>query len=681
MPPKQAGRKAAPKGYAYASEDEFETLLGRSPGVQLPSVPIAQSWNYGAQGVTALPTSSPVDPNIGYKRMAQRIETSKEIAEKRGDSPSAEPEHRSPPQRQPANSASPVRRRAKREPTPDQNQLMQSLRQATTSPTREGINQPSDATPSPPVPHAVSTDSSPDAQPPQQRRLSMVLNSPLYPSPLQRTGDHRDAPVGSTPDRQGSVDNASEVSWNLERDIHEDDLQRTRPSKYRGEPHGRNITKPPRRPSGLAIVQESIEEEEEPVSEPIAEAEAGADPAPESWTAPARTIIPQIFRRSQSAEGVLEPVSPKEGLVERWLSSLRPERGESRPPEPKSRANWIRVAAVLLLSLLLVFSYQNGYLEKLRFSLPLGESSLQLPPNITESEIFYGLRNQVSRANAQVSSMSREISSIRSEHAKDSRPTHAVDLVAAPKPVPKINFLSPATGAIVDPKGTTPTAGRKDPLYKRLATWVGFGGAPRRGPLPSVAALTPWEDVGDCWCSTPRDGVSQLSVLLGRDIVPEEVVVEHIPAGATLNPGVAPRKIEMWARFRIVPLDTGGSWLPWTSKTSRPIEPPPAQEEGLGGFNIPGEKTLHDVLLTSLRVSHPFQDESAYSDDPYLGPNFYRIGEMEYDIHKENHIQRFSLNTIVDIPTIRVDKVAFRVTSNWGSNNTCIYRLRLHGHV
>lgn len=216
---------------------------------------------------------------------------------------------------------------------------------------------------------------------------------------------------------------------------------------------------------------------------------------------------------------------------------------------------------------------------------------------------------------------------------------------------------------------------------------LGLGGAPRRGPLPPVAALTPWEDVGDCWCSTPRDGVSQLSVLLGRDIVPEEVVVEHIPAGATLNPGVAPRKIEMWARFRIVPMDTapsGGSssgWFPRTSKTSRSIEPPPAREEGLGGFNIPGEKTLHDVLLASLRVSHPFQDESAYSDDPYLGPNFYRIGEMEYDIHKENHIQRFSLNTIVDIPTIRVDKVAFRVTSNWGSNNTCIYRLRLHGHV
>lgn len=695
MSPKQATRKAPPKGYAYASEDEIETLLDKAPKIQLPAVPTEHSHNYGARSSIGLPSSSPVDPNMSYGKIASRIQTGKDMAEKRDSPPrgGAEREDKSPAQRQPrtrarrepaANSGSPIRRRTKREPTPDQTQLLQSLRQATASPTREGTNQPSDATPSPPVPHPVSTDSEPDAQPPQQRRLSMVENSPLYPSPLQRVGDHRDAHVGSTPDRQGSVDNASEVSWNLERDIHEDDLQRTRPSKYRGEPHGRNITKPPRRPSGLAIVQETIEEEKEPISEPAVE--PAADPAPETWTAPARTIIPQIFRRSRSVEAIPDPVSPKEGLVERWLSSLRPESRDGQTLEPKSRANWIRAAVVLLLSLLLVFSFQSGYLEKLRFSFPPGDSSLQLPPNITESEIFHGLRNQMSRANAQISSLSREISSVRSEHAKDPRPTYIVDPVAAPRPAPKINYLSPALGALIDPKNSSPTSGRQPSWFDELLSMLpGTGRSSTRGPLPPVAALISWEDVGDCWCSTPRDGVSQLSVHLNYDIVPEEVVVEHIPKGATPNPGVAPRNIEMWARFRIVPLEddeSSSDWLSWFfPKKSRPIEPPSARELGLGGYNIPGEATLHDVLMNSLQVSHPSEDESAYSDDPSLGPNFYRVGKMEYDIHQENYVQRFSLNTIVDIPTIRVDKVVFRFTSNWGANHTCIYRLRLHGHV
>lgn len=697
MPPKQAGRKAAQKGYASTPEDKIQTLLGQSPGVPLPSVPIAQSWNYGAQGVTALPTSSPVDPNSGFKRIAQRIQLGQEIAQKRDSPPnrSVDPENRSPSQRQPrprgrqqpaANSASPVRPRTKREPTPDQTQLLQSLRQATESPEKEGPNQPSDATPSPPIPHAVSTDSSPDTHPPQQRRLSVMSNSPLYPSPLKRVGDHRDAPVGSTPDRQGSVDNASEVSWNLERDIHEDDLQRTRPSKYRGEPHGRNITKPPRRPSGLAIVQETIEEEEgeESASEP--DTEPVAEPV-QTWTAPARTIIPQIFRRSRSPENVPDPSSPKEGLVERWLSSLKPDTREGQPVEPPSRTNWIRAVAVLILSLLLLFSYRNGYLQKLHFPFPLRDSSLLLPPNITESQIFYGLRNQVSSVNAEVSSLSRELKSVRSQHSQDNRPTYAVDPIAAPHPTPKVNFLSPALGAIVDPDRTTPTTGRKMRWYERLLMRFLSQGSPR-GPLPPVAALTSWEDVGDCWCSTPRNGVSQLAVFLNQKIVPEELIVEHIPAGATLDPGAAPKNIEMWARFRIVPMDSVSkqhsrvNGIPWISQQpTQPAEPQSAREAGLGGYNIPGEATLHEVLLSSLRASHPSEDESAYSDDPILGPNFYRVGKMEYDIHKENHIQRFLLNTVVDIATIRVDKVVFRVTSNWGSNTTCIYRLRLHGHV
>lgn len=172
--------------------------------------------------------------------------------------------------------------------------------------------------------------------------------------------------------------------------------------------------------------------------------------------------------------------------------------------------------------------------------------------------------------------------------------------------------------------------------------------------------------------------------------MPEEVVVEHIPAGAALDPDVAPKEIELWARFRVVPLalhskaptESSSGWLPgWSSRQSRPSEPASSREEGLGGYNIPGEKSLHDVLMSSLRMHNIDEPESVYSDDPILGPNFYRVGQMVYDIHKRDHVQHFPLNVIVDVPTIRADKVVLRVKSSWGANNTCIYRVKLHGHV
>ncbi|KAJ5678106.1 uncharacterized protein N7477_003739 [Penicillium maclennaniae] len=685
--PRKAASKLS-KGYSYASSgDEFETLLGNSPGVALPAVPIANSWNYGAQTTSALPTQTPVDPNISPAHIAKKIEAGIQIAQRR-DSPS---QQRRNPER---------RTRRKREPTPDQAQLQQDL---------DGFASP---TPSPPVRNSVSTDSSSGEEPPRQRRLSVMSNEPL-----------------SSPDRESSVDNVSELSWDLERDIHGDDLQRTRPSKYRGERHGKNITKPPRRPSGLglAMTQETIEEEEEPSSEEedAAESDAGkddeedkkaeaveevaveqeAEPVTSSWTAPVRTIIPSMFRRSQSAEAGFEmnsPQPPKDSLSRQWFPSIRPTSRDGQPhtsmPKP-NRTNWIRAGLILLLSLALAFALQGGLwaalphdkMSKLRWPIPFRQPRINLPPNITESEIFHGFTDQVSKMNSQMSSMSRELSSVLAENANAPRPTDIhVPVVVGPRHPPRINFLSPAMGAIVDPANTAPTASENHPSYFKRVVMRMFrlGANFGRGPLPPVAALSPWEETGDCWCSTPREGVTQLAVLLGRDIVPEEVIVEHVPAGTTLHPDSAPKEIEMWARFRVIPLDqednnnTEQSWWPWSSKKKiRSAEPPSAREAGLGGYNIPGEKSLHDVLMSSLRISNAFEPESSYSDDPVLGANFYRIGKMEYDIHRENNIQRFALNAIVDIPTVRVDKVVFRVKSNWGSDITCIYRIRLHGHL
>ncbi|CAI7585145.1 unnamed protein product [Penicillium glandicola] len=651
MPPKRATRRAGANPQRPHQEPEYESILDLVEGPVLPSVPVQASWNYGAATTTALPQRMSIRPNIGIDQMAGAVDARLEVARKRT---AATKKKHGPQARQP-----------KREPTPDETQLQQSLHNA--------ADEHSDQTPSPPVPHSVSTDSSPDAQPPLQRQLS---NSPLYPSPLQRMGSpHINSPLDSSPFRHSSVDNDSVASWNLEREINEDDLQRTRPSK-----HGRNITAPPRRISGLANI---LEEDED-------------------------------FQSESPIYQNLEPEVPKESLLRRWLAAVRRQRQEpqtsNETPSETFEAtmegpyqNWIR--AVFYLLLVLSFIFMPLIAAKLREYVEHGSFDWDSSSNISISkpEVFHSLRSQVSKMDVQMSSLSKEISSVRSGQAlsnvHDSTPT---DPSVHRKPVYKVNFLSVALGAMVDPRKTSPTLGSKQSASFRALLWASsfISRGALRSPQSPLSAISAWEEVGDCWCSAPRNGTTQLAVLLGRDIVAEELVVEHIPVGASLEPEAAPRTIELWARFKVNPHKTPVKAKPTPearpgragflkvfgdATVSHPPPPstqaPSSRETGLGGFLIPGIGSLHGLVMDLLGRSNPFEPPSAYSDDPILGPDFYRIGKVEYDLHSPDYAQAFKLNTIVDVSTIRVDKVVFRVTSNWGANHTCIYRFKLHGHI
>lgn len=263
----------------------------------------------------------------------------------------------------------------------------------------------------------------------------------------------------------------------------------------------------------------------------------------------------------------------------------------------------------------------------------------------------------------------------------------------------KINFLTVGNGAVVDPLATSPTAGRRRPFLHRVLLYMNlFRPRTPNGPL---AALTGWEDMGDCWCSAPRAGMSQLSILLGRPIVPEEVVVEHIPKGAAIDPGVAPRQMELWARFRHYGGDNTAksnsrdrasssssssssssliSRMFTSSLSSRSSSGDEQQEDSPRPVYF-GQMTLRETLMETLHLAYPNEPDSAYSDDELLDPSFFRIGKWEYDIDADDHVQRFGLDVVVDVPAFRVDKVVLRVKSNWGAPETCLYRVRLHGHL
>jgi hypothetical protein len=519
----------------------------------------------------------------------------------------------------------------------------------------------------------------------------------MYPKPLRQLTNFfsREEPDNGTPHRHSSVDNASEVSFELERTIHDGELQRTRPRD-----HGSNLSKAPRRPSGVQI-QPTIEEEDEP-SSVLADQSEFVNPADQTWTAEARTVFPSRFQSAPRSESLSD--EPNLAEPQQWDSSSGSESRIRDSMRVISEAtlngvdwiatNWIKTAGFLLISLLLFGAYQTNICDTVRLFVPPGEYS-NIPSNGTDPATIREIRSRLSDMNSQISSLSKEMRSSRSEqegltvHPTNmpyNAPFHSLDL--------QVNFLSPSNGAMVDPRITSPSASestvkRTSPLRKLLRSLNPFSSDDTMKSVhEQLAALLPWEEAGDCWCSVKE---TQLAVFLGRAIVPEELVIEHIPMTATLDPTSAPKIVEMWAQFVVVNSGSGddeeyGSDFDWKSpygsgKNQRQSKKPrPAKKQGLGDFNLPGANSLSEVLMSALKRSNPHSEPEDYSDDPLLGPNFYRIGRFYYDIKELNYRQAFALSPIIDIPTIRVDKVVLRVKDNWGSDQTCLYRFKLHGH-
>ncbi|KAJ5973530.1 hypothetical protein N7481_010740 [Penicillium waksmanii] len=682
-------RATAGRG-AGSPQRPFETLLDFSNGPVLPPVAVGTSHNYGATGPTALPKEAAHDPIQDVMGMVKRINTGLDDSEQRislSRTGSVVPSR---------SGSIHTSRRTKREPTPD-DQLFRALREATESPTREVH---SDRTPTPPIPRAVSTDSSPDIPPPRRKNslISEITNSPMYPKPLRQLSNFfsREEPDDGTPHRHSSVDNASEVSFELERTIHDGELQRTRPSD-----HGSNLSKAPRRPSGVQL-QPTIEEEDEP-SSVLADQSDFVNPADQTWTAEARTVFPSRFQslprsESRSDEPVLqEPQqwdssSSSESRIRDYMRDIS---GAALKGVDWIAINWFKTAGILLFSMLLVGAYQTNICDGLGLFAPSGEYS-NFPSNGTDPAVRE-IRSRLSDMSSQISSLSKELKSSRSEQKglTTGHPTNMPYNAQLRSMDLQINFLSPSNGAMVDPHATSPSASESTvkPVSRLRKFLRGLNifssGDTMKAVHEQLAALLPWEEAGDCWCSVKE---AQLAVFLGRAIVPEELVIEHIPMTATLDPTSAPKIVEMWAQFVVV--DSGAndgeeyeSDFDWKSpygggKNQRQSKKPrPAKKQGLGNFNLPGANSLSEVLMSALKRSNPHSDPEDYSDDPLLGPNFYRIGRFFYDIKELNYRQAFALSPIIDIPTIRVDKVVLRVKENWGSNQTCLYRFKLHGHA
>jgi SUN domain-containing protein 1/2 len=190
----------------------------------------------------------------------------------------------------------------------------------------------------------------------------------------------------------------------------------------------------------------------------------------------------------------------------------------------------------------------------------------------------------------------------------------------------KVNYFSTGLGAKIITGLTSATYVDNPAVLARLYRRVMF--LPER--RPPTAALTSWEEPGDCWCSAPdeaKKGKTQLAVQLNTPIYPTQITIEHIPKTMIPQENIssAPRYVEIWAQTR------------------HPIVPRLGQED--------------------------LQCE----DGP---PGWVCLGLVTYDIRGADHVQTFLLDAQTTQP---VDQVMVRVNQNWGADHTCIYRVRLHG--
>ena len=197
------------------------------------------------------------------------------------------------------------------------------------------------------------------------------------------------------------------------------------------------------------------------------------------------------------------------------------------------------------------------------------------------------------------------------------------------------NFLSSEIGARVDPYETSPSY--QPPNKSRGLTWLL---SPASVPKSPDEAFRKWDEYGECWCSPTKNGEGHgpiLTAALPYIVSPDQIIIEHIAKSATVEPGSAPKDMELLAR---------------------------------------------------LDAKHPKYDEiKAYEQKVYgsIAPrNWIRIGSWTYDGDSEQNIQAFPMQIDLKDFHVGTQKVQVRISSNQGGQKvpyTCLYRVKLNGEI
>lgn len=217
------------------------------------------------------------------------------------------------------------------------------------------------------------------------------------------------------------------------------------------------------------------------------------------------------------------------------------------------------------------------------------------------------------------------------------------------------NHFAPGAGAVTVPRLTTatfaaPKVARRSALRAALAYVPGTAAPARPRVRQPVDALTRWDEQGDCWCGAAAAdaGGMQLGIATAHSLHPDELVVEHVPRAATLDPGAAPRHMELFAQIPLSQQDD-------VAAASAALFPDaPAEPRGRAGL-----------------------------DDSWV-----RVARMEYDVRGRDNVQVFPVQLDLGRYGVSARTFVVRARDNWGAEgeeggvgHTCFYRVRLHGGV
>lgn len=208
----------------------------------------------------------------------------------------------------------------------------------------------------------------------------------------------------------------------------------------------------------------------------------------------------------------------------------------------------------------------------------------------------------------------------------------------------RINYFALGNGATIEKSLTSPSY---SPPHHKLrwgsAEWTKALVSSPRFVAEEAAALTAWEEAGQCWCAGNKFDDAEhhpadINIRLARAVVPENVVMEHIDPAATLDPKAMPRDVEVWALV--------------DEYTRR--------------------KHARDFMFASWPATP--------KEHPLLAKGFLKVGQFCYDYERAtNGVMVYRVSDELARLGITTDLVLVRAVSNHGADHTCFYRVRLYG--
>ena len=265
-----------------------------------------------------------------------------------------------------------------------------------------------------------------------------------------------------------------------------------------------------------------------------------------------------------------------------------------------------------------------------------------------------GIRSDVTDLRSHVNTVSSNIppKGGATTHFAGGLPAHIVPSYGATR----VNHFSNNLGAVVDPYLTSPSRSEIIHYENILLRWLYPKGESIPQTFTPTEALSPWEDLGDCWCtpsSESSNGLAQLGVLLPQPLIPTDLIIEHIEKDRTLDSDSTPKEFELIiqvhdadARAKIA-----AAAKKWLNEGPNQLSP---------------------------------QEESFRWDTPReLDETWVKVGRWVYDINSKQNIQIFRIpGWLADLGSFGTSKVVVRTRSNWGdAAYTCFYRLKLFGHL